>query len=80
VSTNCALVSVLGPAFVITKLKVVVAPKATVVVLLSLVTPRFTIVVTVPLVVLVTLPRFVVPVGGVTVKVLVKLPVALAVT
>ena len=42
VSTNWALVSVLGPAFVITKLKVVVAPSATVVVFASLVTPRLT--------------------------------------
>jgi hypothetical protein len=42
VSTKLALVSVEGPALLITKLKVVVVPTATVVVLLSLLTVRLT--------------------------------------
>ena len=71
VSTKLAPVTVEGPALLITKLNVVVAPVATVLVLLSLLTARLTTLVTVPLAVAVEEPRLVVPVGGVTVRVLV---------
>ena len=71
VSTKLAPVTVEGPALLITKLNVVVLPTATVVVLLSLLTPRLTTVVAVPLTVEVLEPRLVVPVGGLTVSVLV---------
>ena len=71
VSTKLAPVTVEGPALLITKLKVVVLPTATVVVLLSLLTPRLTTVVAVPLTVEVLEPKLVVPVGGLTVSVLV---------
>ena len=71
VSTKLAPVTVEGPALLITKLNVVVAPVATVLVLLSLATARLTTLVTVPATVAVVLPRLVVPTGGVTVRVLV---------
>jgi hypothetical protein len=79
-STKLPPVSVEGPALVITKLNVVVAPVATVLAAASLLTPRLTTLVTVPPTVAVLEPRLVVPTGGVTVSVLVKLPVATAVT
>ncbi len=71
VSVNEPLVIVDGPALVITKLKVVVAPVATVVVFDSLLTPRLIALVTVPPTAAVVLPRLVVPPGSSTLNVFV---------
>ena len=65
------LVNVDGPAFVTTRVKLVVAPWATVVEPTSLVTPRLTTLVTVPATVALVLPLLVVPAGISTVNVLV---------
>ena len=65
------LLNVDGPAFVTTRVKLVVAPWATVVEPTSLVTPRLTTLVTVPATVALVLPLLVVPAGISTVNVLV---------